>query len=103
MLTRRVPLCSKNVPVLLTEKAQYPSSRASLVSINQAAPDLALIAQSAMLQLEASLVLSCLEDPDGSAAIAQAMTDGILQLFLVLGPLRLSALDLESAAALAKS
>ena len=48
-------------------------------------------------------MLSCLEDPDGSAAIAQAMTDGILQLVLVLGPLRLEALDLELAAALAKS
>ncbi len=73
------------------------------MSINQAAPDLALIAQSAADQLEAALVLSCLEDPDGSAAIAQAMTDGIVQLVLVLGPLRLEALDLELAAALAKS
>ena len=67
------------------------------MSINQAAPDLALIAQSAADQLEAALVLSCLEDPDGSAAIAQAMTDGITQLFLALGPLQLSALDANSA------
>ena len=73
------------------------------MSLGQAAPDLALIAQSAMLQLEAALVLSCLEDPDGSAAIAQAMTDGILQVALALGPFQMEALDLELAAALAKS
>jgi len=73
------------------------------MSFDRAAQDLECIARSACDQLEAALVLSCLEDPDGSAAIAQAMTDGILQLVLVLGPLRLEALDLELAAALAKS
>ena len=78
-------------------KAKYPSSRTSLVSINQAAPDLALIAQSVAAQLEAALVL---EDP---AAIGQASIDGITQLFLIGGPLQMAALDLESAAALAKS
>ncbi len=67
------------------------------MSINQAAPDLALIAQSAMLQLEAALVL---DDP---AAIAQSCIDGITQLYLIVGPLRLEALDAELAAALAKS
>ena len=67
------------------------------MSLGQAAPDLALIAQSAMLQLEAALVL---DDP---AAIAQACVDGTVQLYLIVGPLQMAALDLELAAALAKS
>ena len=73
------------------------------MSLDRAAQDLEYIAQSACDQLEAALVLSCLEDPDGSAAIAQAMTDGILQVALALGPFQMEALDLELAAALAKS
>jgi len=67
------------------------------VSINQAAPDLALIAQSAAAQLEAALVL---EDP---AAIAQSCVDGITQLVLIVGPLQMAALDAELAEVLAKS
>ena len=73
------------------------------MSFDRAAQDLECIARSACDQLEAALVLSCLEDPDGSAAIAQAMTDGILQVALALGPFQLEALDAELAAALAKS
>ncbi len=73
------------------------------MSLGRAAQDLECIARSACDQLEAALVLSCLEDPDGSAAIAQAMTDGILQVAMALGPFQLEALDAELAAALAKS
>ena len=73
------------------------------MSFDRAAQDLECIARSACDQLEAALVLSCLEDPDGSAAIAQAMTDGILQVALALGPFQMEALDAELAAALAKS
>jgi len=67
------------------------------MSINQAAPDLAAIAKSAASQLETALVL---EDP---SAIGQACIDGIAQLYLIVGPLQMEALDLELAAALAKS
>ena len=73
------------------------------MNINQAANDLAFIARSACDELEAALEPPCIEDLDGGAAIAQACVDGISQLVLALGPFQLSALDLELAAALAKS
>ncbi len=67
------------------------------MSLSLAAQDLECIAHSVAAQLEAALVL---DDP---AAIAQACVDGTVQLFLILGPLRLEVLDGELAAALAKS
>ncbi len=67
------------------------------MSLGRAAQDLECIARSACDQLETALVL---EDP---SAIAQGCVDGIAQLYLIVGPLQMEALDLELAAALAKS
>ncbi len=67
------------------------------MSLSLAAQDLECIAHSVAAQLEAALVL---EDP---SAIAQSCIDGVVQVALALGPFQMEALDLELAAALAKS